>query len=85
MLEAETIRQRLLRVHGVEKVNILGEQAQRIYIEISYQRLATLGANATDLLQALKLQNDVTPAGFVETTGPRVYVRPEERLMTSKR
>jgi len=77
VLEAETIRQRLLRVHGVEKVNILGEQAQRIYVEISYQRLATLGVTATDLLQALKLQNDVTPAGFVETTGPRVYVRPE--------
>ncbi len=77
VLEAETIRQRLLRVQGVEKVNILGEQAQRMYVEISYQRLATLGVNATDLLQALKLQNDVTPAGFVETTGPRVYVRPE--------
>jgi multidrug efflux pump subunit AcrB len=77
VLEAETIRQRLLRVKGVEKVNILGEQAQRIYVEISYQRLATLGVHATDLMQALKLQNDVTPAGFVETTGPRVYVRPE--------
>jgi multidrug efflux pump subunit AcrB len=48
-----------------------------MYVEISYQRLATLGVTATDLLQALKLQNDVTPAGFVETTGPRVYVRPE--------
>ena len=42
VLEAETIRQRLLRVQGVEKVNILGEQAQRIDVEISYQRPATL-------------------------------------------
>ena len=61
--------------HGVEKVNILGEQAQRIYVEISYQRLATLRVTVGDLIQALKLQNDLTPSGFVDTTGPRVYVR----------
>ena len=75
VLEAEDLRQRLLRVSGVEKVNILGEQAQRIYVEISYQRLATLGLNAGDLIPALTLQNDVTPSGFVDTTGPRVYLR----------
>ncbi len=45
VLRAEDLRQRLLRVPGVEKINILGEQAQKIFVEISYQRLATLGIN----------------------------------------
>lgn len=75
VLESERIRQRLLHVNGVEKVNILGEQQQRIYVDISYQRLATLHINAQDIYQALRLQNDVTPSGFVDTKGPRVYLR----------
>ncbi|MCJ2142609.1 efflux RND transporter permease subunit [Methylobacterium sp. E-066] len=75
VLRAEDLRQRLLRVPGVEKINILGEQAQKIFVEISYQRLATLGITGQQLLAALANQNDVTPAGFVETAGPRVYLR----------
>lgn len=75
VMRAEDIRQRLLRVPGVEKINILGEQAQKIFVEISYQRLATLGITGQQLLTALANQNDVTPAGFVEAAGPRVYLR----------
>src|SRR5438445_8551409 len=41
--EAEVLRQRLLHVPGVKKVNIIGEQAERIFVEFSYNRLATLG------------------------------------------
>ena len=73
--QAEDIRQRLLRVPGVEKVNILGEQQQKIYVEISHQRLATLGVKAQAVIDALGKQNDVTSAGFVETKGPRVQLR----------
>ena len=75
VLQAEDLRQRLLRVPGVQKINILGEQAQKIFVEISYQRLATLGISAQSLFSALANQNDVTPGGFVETAGPRVYLR----------
>jgi multidrug efflux pump subunit AcrB len=75
VLRAEDLRQRLLRVPGIEKFNIFGEQAQKIFVEISYQRLATLGITGQQLLAALANQNDVTPAGFVETAGPRVYLR----------
>ncbi len=75
VLEAETIRQRLLRVTGIEKVNILGEQPQKIFVEISYRRLATLGVSAQQLFNAISRVNDVTPSGFVETHGPRVYLR----------
>ncbi len=75
VLEAEALRQRFSRMSGVEKVTILGEQDPKIYVEISYKRLATLGVKATDLFHALETQNDMTPSGFVDTAGPRVYLR----------
>ena len=75
VLEAEALRQRLSLIDGVEKVSLFGEQDPKIYVEISYKRLATLGVKATDLFQALASQNDMTPSGFVDTAGPRVYLR----------
>ncbi|WP_267402192.1 MULTISPECIES: efflux RND transporter permease subunit [unclassified Pseudomonas] len=73
--EAETLRQRLLHVPGVKKVNILGEQTERIYVEFSHDRLATLGVSPQDIFAALNAQNVLTPAGFIETRGPEVFVR----------
>ena len=45
------LRQRLLHVPGVKKVNIIGEQAERIFVEFSYDRLATLGVSARGALR----------------------------------
>jgi multidrug efflux pump subunit AcrB len=73
--DAETLRQRLLHVPGVKKVNIVGEQSERIYIEFSHERLATLGVSPQDVFAALNGQNALTPAGSVETRGPEVFVR----------
>jgi len=73
--DAETLRQRLLHVPGVKKVNIVGEQAERIYVEFSHARLATLGISPQDVFAALNAQNVLTPAGSVETKGPQVLVR----------
>ena len=73
--EAETLRQRLLHVPGVKKVNIIGEQPERIYVEFSHERLATLGVGPQDVFAALNGQNALTPAGSVETQGPQVLVR----------
>ncbi|QDG70062.1 efflux RND transporter permease subunit [Janthinobacterium tructae] len=73
--EAETLRQRLLHVPGVKKVNIIGEQAERIYVEFSQERLATLGIRAQDVFAALHGQNALTPAGSVQTRGPQVFIR----------
>jgi len=73
--EAETLRQRLLHVPGVKKVNILGEQTERIYVEFSHERLATLGVAPQDIFAALNAQNMLTPAGSIETRGPEVFVR----------
>ncbi|WP_317205544.1 efflux RND transporter permease subunit [Janthinobacterium sp.] len=73
--DAETLRQRLLRVPGVKKVNIVGEQSERIYVEFSHERLATLGVSPQEVFAALNNQNALTPAGSVETKGPQVFIR----------
>lgn len=73
--DAETMRQRLLHVPGVKKVNIIGEQAERIYVSFSHDRLATLGLSPQDIFAALNSQNVLTPAGSIETNGPQVFLR----------
>lgn len=73
--QAETLRQRLLHVPGVKKVNIVGERPERIYVEFAQDRLATLGIAARAIFAALAQQNLVTPAGAIEANGPQVQVR----------
>jgi len=73
--EAEALRQRLLHVPGVRKVNIIGERPERIFVEFSQARLATLGVTPRDILSALAAQNLVTPAGSIEANGPQILVR----------
>ena len=73
--EAETLRQQLLHVPGVKKVNILGERPERIFVNISNARLATLGVSARDIFAALQRQNTVTPAGSIDTSGAQVMLR----------
>lgn len=73
--EAEAMRQEILDVPGVKKVNILGERPQRIFVEFSYARLATLGVSAQDVFLALQRQNTVSPAGSINTAGPQVFLR----------
>lgn len=73
--DAESLRQRLLHVPGVKKVNIIGEQAERIFVSFSHDRLATLGISPQDIFAALNNQNVLTPAGSIDTRGPQVFIR----------
>ncbi|AYM59960.1 efflux RND transporter permease subunit [Agrobacterium fabrum] len=73
--QAETIRQDMLHVPGVKKINILGEQPEQIFVEFSYSKLATLGISAQDIAGALQRRNTVTPAGSIDTQGPQVFIR----------
>ncbi|MEC5317715.1 efflux RND transporter permease subunit [Brenneria populi subsp. brevivirga] len=73
--DAESLRQRLLHVPGVKKINIIGEQPERIFVSFSHDRLATLGVTPQDIFAALNNQNVLTPAGSIETRGPQVFVR----------
>lgn len=73
--EAERVRNRLLAVPGVKKVLILGEQPERIYVNFSNARLATMGLAPRDVFATLADRNLLTPAGAIETHGPQVQVR----------
>lgn len=73
--DAESLRQRLLHVPGVKKVNIIGEQAERIFVSFSHDRLATLGVSPQDIFSVLNSQNVLTPAGSIDTKGPQVFIR----------
>ena len=72
---AEGMRQRLLKVTGVTKVNLYGTQDERIFVEFSHAKLATLGITPQALFDSLAKQNNVTPAGTVETSSQRVPLR----------
>ena len=73
--DAEAMRQQLLHVPGVKKVNIIGEQAERIYIAFSHDRLATMGLSPQDIFNALNNQNALKAAGSIETRGAQMFIR----------
>src|SRR6266545_4199451 len=73
--QAEAFRQQLLQVPGTKKVTLFGEQSERIFVDFSYERIATLGVKAADIFSALVQENAITPAGSIDTKNQRVYIR----------
>lgn len=72
---AEAARDRLLKVKHVWKVLVEGEQTEKVYVEFSHRKLETLGIAPQQIFDSLNLQNDVVPAGSIDTDLDRVYVR----------
>ncbi|MCF8159791.1 MAG: efflux RND transporter permease subunit [Polaromonas sp.] len=72
---ADEVRQQLLRVPDVAKVELFGVQEEKLYIEISQKRLAQLGLNMSVVLAQLNQQNAVASAGTVQTPQDVVQVR----------
>ncbi len=72
---AEDVRERLLTVPGVAKVQLLGQQDERITIEFSPRHLAQFGLSLQDVSGAIQRENSVVAGGFVETTRDRIFVR----------
>jgi len=73
---AERLKLELLRVPDVAKVDLLGLQDEKIYIEVSNAKLATLGVSFDQVHKVLEAQNAITPAGSFETDSDRIYLRP---------
>ena len=69
------IRQRLLRLQDVGRVELIGVQDERIYVEVSTRRLARLGLPAGAIFDAVRRQNLVLPSGVAETSAEKVAVR----------
>ena len=78
--EAEIIRQALLRVPSVTKVRFYGDQTECIFVEINNAKLATLGIAPQIVFNSIANQNEVTPAGDLETTTDSVYIRVDGAL-----
>ncbi|RYH07135.1 efflux RND transporter permease subunit [Tropicimonas sp. IMCC6043] len=71
----EDIRQRLLRVQDARKVELIGTQPERIFVEFSHVKLATLGIEPRAIFDSLARQNALTPAGQFETDASAIPVR----------
>jgi multidrug efflux pump len=77
---AERLRTELLRVPGVNKVDFLSDQEQRIYVEIPNAQLAKLGLTPQQIADAVNAQNAVAGSGLFTTANDRVYVRPSGQV-----
>jgi multidrug efflux pump len=73
--EADRIARELRRVADVKKIELIGVQDEKVFIEVSHAKLATLGLNPLAIMDALQKQNAMTPAGFFETATDRVRIR----------
>ncbi|MEA2855039.1 MAG: multidrug efflux pump, partial [Rhodospirillaceae bacterium] len=69
------VRKQLLELPDISKIDILGAQDERVYVEFSHEKLAGLGIDRSKLIDALKSQNSVTPAGVVQTDKEKILVR----------
>ena len=72
---ADEVRQKLLRVPDVAKVELFGVQDEKLYIEISQSRLSQLGLDMNQVLAQLGQQNAVESAGVVQTPQDQLQVR----------
>jgi multidrug efflux pump len=71
----EDVRSKLLHVKDVSKIEILGAQDEKIFVEFSMQELASLGIDRSALISALQAQNVVQPAGTIQTGNETLLLR----------
>ena len=72
---AKDVRQRVLRVPDVTKVDLFGLQDEKIFLEFSHERLAMMGVTVEQIFDVVRKQNAIVASGTVETRGERVAVR----------
>src|SRR4029450_2889851 len=80
----EAIRSRLLQVPDVAKVNLIGQQPERIYIEFSPAKLAGYGLNPAALTAALYAQNADAPSGVITTDKEGIKLRVSGATVSEK-
>jgi multidrug efflux pump len=80
--QADLIRKELLKTPDVEKVDFFGEQKQRVYIEFSNAKLATIGLSGAALVNILQTQNTVVPSGTYDSPKERIRIEVSGRYQT---
>jgi multidrug efflux pump subunit AcrB len=73
--EADRLARELRQVPDVKKIELIGVQDEKIYLEMSHAKLATLGLDPLAIFDALQKQNAMVPAGSFETASDRVRIR----------
>jgi multidrug efflux pump len=71
----EEARKAVLRVPNVAKADIIGAQGEKVYVELSHRKLATLGIDPLAIFSVLQEQNAMTPAGSIDTQADRIFLR----------
>ena len=71
----EEMRSELLKVPDVSRIEFIGAQDERVFIEFSMEKLAGLGIDRNALIAALQAQNLISPAGTIEGGQERLLLR----------
>jgi multidrug efflux pump subunit AcrB len=71
---ADDFRKRLYQLKGIAKVEVLGVQDERIWLEIDTRKLASIGVQLTALINDLQRQNVILPAGNINADGTRILL-----------
>ncbi len=71
----DEVRKQLLQLPDISKIDVLGAQDERVYLEFSTEKIAGLGIDRAALIAALQAQNAVIPAGVVQTGDEKILVR----------
>ncbi len=79
---AEEVRQQLLTIKVVGKIELYGTQDEKIFVEFSHTKLATLGISPNQIFDALQRQAAVAPAAFIETAKERISLRVDNGFLT---
>jgi multidrug efflux pump subunit AcrB len=80
----EQVRSDIRSVPGLGKVQMIGAQDEVIYLNFSTRKLAALGLDQNQVVQALQAQNAVTPAGVIEAGPERISVRTSGQFKSEK-
>ncbi|HEY6527590.1 MAG TPA: efflux RND transporter permease subunit, partial [Cellvibrionaceae bacterium] len=72
---ADLVRQQLLRVPLVTKVELLGLQDEKINIVVSHKKLAQMGISLTEIIDRINAQNALTASGVLATSTDNIHLR----------
>ena len=73
---ADFLRRELVLVDGVKKISVTGNVPQQIFVEISPEKLASLGLSPASIFQTIKQQNVVSNAGSIRIDNKRIRIHP---------
>ena len=71
---AESLRKKLYQLPGVAKIDLLGTQDERVWLEIDTGKLASVGVQLDALIKDLRAQNIILPSGSIDASGTRVLL-----------